>query len=187
MDSSPQSHFRVDIKRVPPANKGMIDTHMRVRLATLLGTEVLAVPAGEVLDISLQMQEVDQGILVHFSCRTKAVGQCCRCLEDIVFPLDVDDSIIYFYRDERQRLIDQGDDEAEDYPIVDSDTITIEDEFIDAAIPLIPYQPLCSADCRGLCPECGEAFRHLPPGHTHDSIDPRFAALKGLFKDENER
>ena len=43
----------------------------------------------------------------------------------------------------------------------------------------VPYAPLCSETCKGLCPQCGIDLN----SHTcacQKPIDPRLAALKGL-------
>jgi uncharacterized protein len=45
----------------------------------------------------------------------------------------------------------------------------------------VPLQPLCRADCRGLCPECGNNLNESPCSHPDDPIDPRLAALRSLL------
>ena len=47
----------------------------------------------------------------------------------------------------------------------------------------LPFAPLCSEDCPGLCPDCGVALATAEPGHHHDKIDPRWAKLTGLLDD----
>jgi len=44
----------------------------------------------------------------------------------------------------------------------------------------IPEQLLCSEDCRGLCPKCGENRNLIDCNCADDDIDPRWAALKNL-------
>ena len=41
----------------------------------------------------------------------------------------------------------------------------------------LPLQPLCRDDCPGLCPECGARLAD-DPGHAHEAVDPRWAALQ---------
>lgn len=50
---------------------------------------------------------------------------------------------------------------------------------MDAVVPTLPFQPVCRPDCPGLCPQCGVRLAD-EPGHAHDDIDPRWAALAGL-------
>ena len=48
----------------------------------------------------------------------------------------------------------------------------------DAVVLALPLAPLCSDDCPGLCPECGERRADLGPDHGHETLDPRWAALR---------
>jgi len=48
----------------------------------------------------------------------------------------------------------------------------------------IPIKPLCSTDCKGLCPVCGENLNETQCGHTTESIDPRLAVLKSLLENK---
>ena len=41
--------------------------------------------------------------------------------------------------------------------------------------------PLCKSDCRGFCPECGANLNEGPCGCSHESEDPRLAALRELL------
>ena len=47
--------------------------------------------------------------------------------------------------------------------------------------------PLCREDCPGLCPECGIAWDELPADHSHEQVDPRWAALSGLTEDDKKK
>ncbi|CAM5707927.1 hypothetical protein SBADM41S_07373 [Streptomyces badius] len=49
----------------------------------------------------------------------------------------------------------------------------------DAVVLALPMQPVCSEDCAGLCSECGIRLDENP-GHHHDAVDIRWAALQGL-------
>ena len=60
--------------------------------------------------------------------------------------------------------------------IVD-DWIDLEPLVRDALVLALPLVPLCSEDCRGLCSGCGMKWAELEPGHGHETIDPRWAAL----------
>jgi 1-deoxy-D-xylulose-5-phosphate synthase len=56
----------------------------------------------------------------------------------------------------------------------------------DATMTEMQY-PLCSEDCLGLCPDCGQKWADLPDEHQHEAIDARWAGLAGLdFKKSDE-
>jgi uncharacterized protein len=70
--------------------------------------------------------------------------------------------------------------EAENYYYRD-DVIELDDLVREEVLLAIPYKPLCTPDCRGLCPQCGvdlntETCQCAPPP------DPRLAALRQFFK-----
>ncbi len=50
----------------------------------------------------------------------------------------------------------------------------------DTVVLGLPVSPLCRPDCAGLCPDCGQRLDDLPADHTHELIDPRWAALAAL-------
>jgi uncharacterized protein len=51
----------------------------------------------------------------------------------------------------------------------------------DAVVLALPLAPVCTDDCRGLCVGCGQRLDDLPPDHTHEVIDPRWAGLADRF------
>ena len=44
----------------------------------------------------------------------------------------------------------------------------------------LPFSPLCTPDCLGLCPDCGIRLVEAEPDHHHDKIDPRWAKLAAM-------
>jgi uncharacterized protein len=48
----------------------------------------------------------------------------------------------------------------------------------------VPMKPLCTEDCRGLCPECGTNFNTASCACRPTWMDPRLAVLDQLRKDK---
>jgi uncharacterized protein len=46
--------------------------------------------------------------------------------------------------------------------------------------------PLCSPDCPGLCPVCGERLSNGPHDHGSPEVDPRLAGLAQLLERRDE-
>lgn len=44
----------------------------------------------------------------------------------------------------------------------------------------LPVKPLCSKNCKGLCPDCGANLNTAPCACVSDQGDPRLAVLRGL-------
>jgi uncharacterized protein len=63
--------------------------------------------------------------------------------------------------------------------VFDGEKVDLEPLFREQFVLAIPYAPLCSETCKGLCPQCG-IDRNLETCQCEPPIDPRLAALKGL-------
>ena len=139
-----------------------------------LGTEVIGVPEGSDLVLDLRLEAVLEGVLVSGTASGRATGECVRCLDDITREVSVELQELYTY--EKRAAAAEDDDEL---PSLDGELLDLEPVVRDALVLALPFQPVCDEDCPGLCVECGA---HLAddPEHSHESADPRWAALQGL-------
>ncbi|MFC4555599.1 YceD family protein [Georgenia faecalis] len=170
-----------DLSRRPGS---MIPLARTVPAAEDFGTEVIGVPVGSDVDLDLRLESVMDGVLVSGEVRTRAAGQCVRCLGEVDEPLTVHLSELYLYPGKRDAAREAGDEDAEELPELEGDLLDLEPALRDAVVLALPFQPLCTPDCPGLCPVCGERMADLPEGHGHDDVDPRWSALAGLLDDE---
>ncbi|HWS57640.1 MAG TPA: DUF177 domain-containing protein [Actinotalea sp.] len=154
-----------------------------------LGTAVIGVPAGSDLGLDLRLEAVMEGILVSGSVRGRTVGECVRCLEEVVGDVDIDLQELYVYPDRARVAVEDGDDD-EDLRELEGDLLDIEPAVRDAVVPALPFRPMCSPGCPGLCPQCGARLADPEnAGHTHEVIDPRWAELdrmKSMFDETKE-
>jgi uncharacterized protein len=58
----------------------------------------------------------------------------------------------------------------------------IDDLVREAVILSVPAKPLCSENCKGLCPVCGTDLNRSTCSCAKKDIDPRWDQLKGLLK-----
>jgi uncharacterized protein len=80
----------------------------------------------------------------------------------------------------RSQIAEPGDDvEDEDRLFVEDGLFDLEPVLRDAVVLALPMQPVCRETCAGLCSECGIRLDENP-GHHHDAVDIRWAALQGL-------
>ncbi|MGN6109065.1 MAG: YceD family protein [Kofleriaceae bacterium] len=117
------------------------------------------------------------------------VVACSRCVEPV--RLDIDEKLRVTFMPKSQ-LPDE--DEAEDaegeegaevtdgdldvFPY-DGEFVDLEPLFREQFVLAVPFAPLCSEACRGLCAQCG-INRNTATCSCEPPIDPRLAALKGL-------
>src|SRR5215207_10373804 len=128
---------------------------------------------GADLDLDLRLESVLEGVLVSGSVHGRYTGECVRCLDPVDGEVGADVQELFVYPDVER---EQGDEEDE-APRLAGTLLDLEPVVRDALVLALPLQPLCSKDCRGLCPECGMRLAD-DPDHRHDVIDPRWAPLQ---------
>jgi uncharacterized protein len=146
-----------------------------------LGIEVLRVPEGSPVDLDLRLEAVMEGVLVTGAASAALTGECVRCLEPITDEVDVRFQELYLYDD--QDLISDEDDEVS---MLEGDLLDLEPLLRDAVVLALPFQPLCTDDCPGLCPECGARLAEDPHHGHEEPVDPRWAGLAALQQDQHD-
>ncbi len=141
-----------------------------------LGSDLIGVPEGATLELDLRLESVTEGVLVTGTLTAPLTGECARCLDPITDQVSAEFVELFAYPDS---ATDETAGEDEVHRIVE-DLIDVEPVVRDTVVLALPWTPLCRADCAGLCPDCGTRLDDLPAGHTHETIDPRWAALRQL-------
>ena len=144
-----------------------------------LGTEVAALKADERIRGDVLLESVVEGILATGTLTGTLALRCARCLKQFEHPLAVDLAELFGPEP------DPDDDGA--YALDPDGWLDPEQMVRDAFGLELPFSPLHSSDCRGLCPICG-GDRNLGecPG-DHPQIDPRWADLERVLQDLDER
>ncbi|HET7430054.1 MAG TPA: DUF177 domain-containing protein [Nocardioides sp.] len=122
-----------------------------------------------------------EGVLVTGTAQAALEGECVRCLEPISDEVEVRFQELFVYADHG---VDP--DEELEVSMLQDDLVDLEPLLRDAVVLALPFQPLCTEDCPGLCPECGARLAD-DPDHGHDEpVDPRWAALTALAEPDQE-
>ncbi len=137
------------------------------------GEGLVAVAAGEPIELDVRLESVHEGILVTADIRTRYAGVCGRCLTDIAAPVEV----------EFQELFGYPGQEANDFELQD-DHVDLETPVRDSIVLSLPFQPVCQPDCPGLDPTTGEKLTAGAEPET--PIDPRWAALQAYTTDHDD-
>ena len=165
--------FKVPVKDILKHPGNMRELVLRGSFEERVGTPVAYLPAGAELEIDLRLESVHEGILATGEVFEPGTAECSRCLDEIKLEIEVDFQELFAYSS-------SSDDEL----VVDGEHIDLEQVVIDSVVLSLPFQPVCSQDCLGLCAECGGKLNENP-GHEHEKpIDSRFAALKDLLSKE---
>jgi len=107
--------------------------------------------------------------------------ECSRCLEPFRLPIDAAFDLRYHPASENtgegEREVRDDDFSAAYYQ---NDEIDLEQLMREQFELALPMKPLCSDDCKGLCPICGVNLNRETCGCDRQWEDPRLAALRSL-------
>lgn len=140
----------------------------------------------------IDVSNTGDAFLVTGFVRGHAVTDCARCLEDA--PCDIDGEIEEYFLTEEAEL-PEGADEDEFERLPANHVLDVESLIVGAIVFELPVVPLCSDDCKGLCPKCGANLNEGPcqctakqddgPDEFELAKNP-FAALANYTFDSND-
>ena len=134
-----------------------------------LRTELAAVPDDATLAGDLLLESVIEGIYVTGTVAAPVTLRCARCLKEFDRAFDVTLRELY--------VREPG--PEDDYVLADDLTLDPEPMVRDAVVLEMPFSPLCTPGCLGLCERCG-GDRNLGECSCAERVDPRWAPLSGL-------
>ncbi len=169
--------MKIDLKRTPE------DFSQKLNLkesAEVLGLKVEDVTFEDPIQVELSVTKSQDQLICRGKVKASAKMECSRCLvkydqklsSDLDFVVDLTGNSA------------EGRSESEGYFLVDPASTFFEiDQLVREAIILcLPLKPLCSEDCKGLCPICGTDLNKSQCGCVEEKTDPRWDQLKGLLK-----
>ncbi|MEN9343079.1 MAG: hypothetical protein RIR24_666 [Actinomycetota bacterium] len=169
---SSQSVYELSVHDLMHKPGHMREYKLDLTIPAPLGNAVTAIKAGDVIDLDLRLESVHEGILATGEVFGDAEGECSRCLEPLTVPVEVDFQELFAYS-----LTNEDD------FVVQEEKINLEQAILDAVVLNLPFKPICSETCLGLCANCGERMAD-DPHHVHETeIDPRWSELKKLKED----
>ena len=118
-------------------------------------------------------------IRVHGHITGELEGECDRCLE--VALLAVDSDFDLYYRPAAtasvapEMEIDEGESEIGYY---EGDGVEIADVAREQVLLWLPMQWVCQADCKGICPICGQNRNRAPCNCQQQAVDDRWSVLR---------
>lgn len=168
-----------DITRLGRRPGAMVTLRETVPSPARIGLDIIAIEAGAPLELDLQLQSVSEGVLVTGTVTAPTAGECSRCLTPLDGRVHVRLTELFAYPDSTTEATTEEDEVGH---VVD-DTIDLQQSIVDAVGLELPFSPVCTPDCPGLCPQCGVSLA-ADPGHHHDLIDPRWAKLAGMITPE---
>lgn len=154
----------VEILGRPGANRHVSITKplegVRVDLAHLEPAPIAA---------ELRLESVVEGVLVTGPVSGDVRCSCARCLAEFETAVEVDVCELYASSGHLE--------EDEDVYRIAGEELDLEPMLRDELTLALPLNPLCRADCKGMCARCGRDLNEGACDCTEDTSDPRWAAL----------
>ena len=128
---------------------------------------------------------IDSDLSVSLKISATFSAPCSRCLEPS--RIEILNDFLYLYS--LRKKASAGDTSAdEDFHVVQVSRwqrfFDISDHVWECIVISLPSKVLCSADCKGLCPQCGRPLKNGKCSCTLNELDPRLEKLLGINIEE---
>ncbi|HBG47552.1 MAG TPA: hypothetical protein DDW94_11280 [Deltaproteobacteria bacterium] len=165
IDDIPESGFSLDLKEDGAVFDGLAGGKLYFSFSS---------PVAAHLEISKK----GRSIFVSGEIKTGIHLNCSRCLKDFDYPFDADFASYYERgaEPEKEKELKAAD---MDVNYISGDTLDTSELLLGQISLELPMQPLCSTECKGLCPRCGADLNLGDCGCGRDEkTDSKFAKLK---------
>jgi len=136
----------------------------------------------------VELLRTKAGVLVRAHLSLKEPEACSRCLKPLQETIDIE------FEEEFQTIVDLQSGKPVEDGNDEDDFLIDENHLLDLTEAVRQYreasaemQPLCRPDCKGLCPRCGQDLNLGECGCSAGLVDDRWAALRGLRSETEER
>jgi uncharacterized protein len=130
----------------------------------------------EQLSGNAKVTRAAQGLLVQVKMRANTAAQCVRCLDDFSQPLEIEFTELYAFSP--NSATESG------LLVPEIGKIDLEPLIREEMLLAVPISPLCSPDCKGICPVCGGNRNETPCQHDEGPLESRLDVLQNLLEQE---
>ena len=133
------------------------------------------------IEIHCFISRVSKNVTVKGTITTNLAARCCRCLEE--FELSIKDDFKYVLVpapiEGKEEELELSRDDL-DFGYYEHDSIDLQPLIVEQVMLQIPFKPLCSESCRGLCPTCGINLNKESCNHKGEEKRSPFAILENF-------
>ena len=160
--------------------------------ASLFGEEI---PLRKPVRVDLKLNKSADKVSVRGTVETAVKLSCSRCLGDFSYDIDTDVDIVYqpFRKGTHEfacREAAEGEElKRDDFGIATytEPVLSLGGDIREAIHLAVPMKPLCSEECQGLCPGCGQNLNIKRCECVTHSIRKKFSELGKLFEGKDEQ
>lgn len=154
------------------------------------GVERVSLTDGEPVEVRMDLAVNKAGgdVFIRGSINTVVGLECSRCLKDFEGKVDSRLDLVFtspdnYVGDAKGHEVSR---EELNVGVLGGDELDIGEIVSEQIILGLPMKPLCSEDCRGICPTCGKDLNSGDCECDTTSIDPRLQVLKEYLKQKKE-
>ena len=138
----------------------------------------------------LRLQRVGQIVEIDGFFTASLAITCGHCLQGFQLPLAGDFALTYtpLSPDTSAELPEELELDADELGLVyyKNDTLELLQPLQEQVLMAVPMSPVCSENCKGLCPECGCDLNKKSCHCEKKAFNNRFSALAGLKLDTSD-
>ena len=145
----------------------------------------------EPLSWNVLITNTGEALMVAGTVSGSATTSCARCLDEFSLSLNGEVEGYFLLQEDQEPPEDMDEDE---YEVLSEDHVIDMEPLLVAALLLeVPLVPLCSEDCKGLCPKCGANLNEGPcdcgeeESEEDDFSDNPFSVLKDYPFDSDSK
>lgn len=128
--------------------------------------------------VDVTADRVAGGFLVTVSADAKVYGPCARCLAEAVLEVRAE-------QQEFAPTAQDGWEETELSAFIEELVVDVSGVAREAVVLALPPQVVCSSECRGLCPQCGQNLNKVTCDCAVQQVDERWGRLRDLHLDDD--
>lgn len=107
---------------------------------------------------------------------------CSRCLTGVEVPFQIEvEKEIDFTKTEEERA-----EELDETNYISGFNLDVDTLVYDEVLLEMPYQVLCSENCKGLCKVCGQNLNSRDCECDREVLDPRMSVIRDIFNNFKE-
>lgn len=171
----------LDVSRLRPG----VETVTRRFDPSAFGPDEAEFAVAAPVDFAAEVQKDEQKIRLVGRVATTLSASCSRCLEPFPIPVEASFDVLLLPASAAASKDDEREIAEEDLGVsfYRDDTIDLGDVMREQFYLALPMKPLCSADCRGLCPVCGINRNRESCTCQTEWVDPRLEGLKRFIQE----
>jgi len=131
----------------------------------------------------VEVKKVGSEVLVKGRITTRLSFICSRCLRPFEYNVDSDFDLVYLPEELDEIKEELAEDDLEKF-FYYHQQLDLREIILEQLNLSFPLRPLCSEDCEGLCPVCGELIQHGSCACEIKDSDPRLEKLKSFLRDK---